>query len=353
MRQVENPDRGFTCSLLQSGRVNANHGEWILRAIEELRRETGAERVGAWLEEPSSTSFRGEVWEERIASPVLEWTRVTTDVPLQWNTLEAGLAYEARVGEALNGAIVGPQLELRRVLWTPVMVRRKLRGLIMAGTTDRKRELSSEGSERVAEALGLLLELDEERRLAAARKADLDFWLRVKRLLSEQQSTTMILGQLVESCTRGESTGGVGAVFALIGEWKPEAANAEDSEPAQENHILIRAQSGDSAWTYAVERGPLDSLWRQAIGTGRAVCDDAAALPLAKQISKFVALPIEQRSELAGVLLAGLPKQKASLETLDRLRWRCTLATEIFEQERRIRSNGELFKTTEVVQTVI
>jgi PAS domain-containing protein len=52
-----------------------------------------------------------------------------------------------------------------------------------------------------------------------------------------------------------------------------------------------------------------------------------------------VAVPIEQRNESAGVLLVGLPKQRANLETLERLRWRCEMAGEVFEREQRIQAD--------------
>jgi hypothetical protein len=153
----------------------------------------------------------------------------------------------------------------------------------MVGKLDRRKELSTAAAEKVAEELGLLLELKEERRLAAARKTDLDFWLRIKRLLSEQQGANMILGQLMESCTRGESTGGVGAAFALVGEWKRGVADNGNAEAASVHQILIRAQSGDAVWSYGIEGGPLDAVWRQAIRTGRVACADAGSLPLARK----------------------------------------------------------------------
>jgi len=334
---------GFRRSLLKVGLAGASHAEWVFEAIQELIGGGDAERIGVWLEDPVGLRatetdpmiFRGEVWEEGIASGVLEWTRLRVDAPLRLATLRAGLSCEYEIEGAEAGALLGPELQLRRVLWVPVMVRRILRGLVMEGTLHKKRALSSASAEKVAEELELLLEFEEEHRLAAARKADLDFWLRIKRLLSEEQSTNMILGQLAESCTRSDSMGGVGAAFALIGERKYGPSFAAPIGTNRDDHLLVRAESGDAAWAHAVNGGPLESLWRRAMENDRVAGAEADQLPLAKDISRIVAIPVALGNAMAGVLLAGLPKQRATLETLDRLEWRGALATDVFEQEQR------------------
>ncbi len=175
--------------------------------------------------------------------------------------------------------------------------------------------------------------MEEERKLAAARKADQDLWLRIKRLLAEQQSVNMILGQLAESCTRGEATGGAGAVFALIGEVKDGAALAGPPATKGVEHFVVRAQSGDTAWAHSVNGGPLESLWRQALDNRRVAGIEADRQPLAKDISRIVAIPVTQGEKIAGVLLAGLPKVRATIDTLDRLEWRGALAAEVLLQE--------------------
>jgi signal transduction histidine kinase/DNA-binding NarL/FixJ family response regulator len=335
--------QGYGGALAKLGRTGAGHTEWVFEAIQELKAGSDAERIGVWLDEngnfeepgtPPTAVLRGEVWEEGLGG-VLEWTRLTIDTPLPVVPLKEGLSCEYELEQACAGPILGPQLQLRRVLWVPVIVRRALRGLLMAGTRDKKKALPCAEAERVAQQLELLLELEDERRLAAGRKADMDFWLRMKRLLSENHSANMILGQLAESCTRGESMGGVGTVFALIGERKAGPATTLMSRTGAEDHLVVRAQSGDEAWAYAVNAGPLESLWRQAIEDGRAAVGEAGPLRLAKDISRIVAVPIEVGNAVPAVLLVALPKNRATLDTLDRMNWRAALAGEVFEQEQR------------------
>jgi hypothetical protein len=332
---------GCTGSLLEVGRSGASRSEWIFEAVQELRTSTHMQRIGVWMEEPgaaltdgAAVFFRGEVWDEGIGN-VLEWTKLAVDAPLRIQTLRVGLNCEYELREPANGGVVAPELQMRRVLWAPVMVRRALRGLLMLGTVDKKRSLPAAEAERVAESLGVLLELEDERRLASTRKADLDFCMRMKRLLLERQSANMILGQLAESCTRGEPNGGVGAVFTLIGERKPGPATAAGGT-ARQDHLLVRAQSGDATWVHAVNNGPLERIWRRALSNREVACTEANPLPLAKDLSRLVAIPIERTNDVAGVMLAGLPKPRATLEALDRMVLRSALAGEVFEQKQRV-----------------
>ena len=342
-RQTTNKRNGGCCaSPLKAARAGASHAEWIFEAIQELKGDGAADRVGVWLEDSGIIAapdpvghmvFRGEVWEEGTPGAVPEWTQLTLDAPLPMTTLKDGLSCEYEIVHPETGAICGPELQLRRVLWVPVMVRRTLRGLVMQGTLQPRKHLLPAKSEKIADELGLLLELEEERKLAAARKADQDLWLRIKRLLAEQQSVNMILAQLAESCTRGEATGGAGAVFALIGEVKNGAALAGPPAAKSLEHFVVRAQSGDAAWAHSVNGGPLESLWRQAMENRRVAGMEAERQPLAKDISRIVAIPVTQGDKLAGVLLAGLPKVRATIDTLERLEWRGALAAEVLLQE--------------------
>jgi len=332
-----------TASPLKAGRAGASHAEWIFEAIQELRSAGGAERVGVWLEETGAALggedgaiFRGEVWEAGVGTEVLEWTRLTTEAPLRLETLKAGLSCEYNVEVPEAGPILGPELELKRVLWAPVMVRHTLRGLVMQGTQHRKKGLPRAQAEKVADELGLLLELEEERKLAAARRADLELWARIRRLLAERQVANMVLGQLAESCTRGEAMGGAGAVFAVIGEMKNGAAPPVPGNGDGRKHLLVRAQSGEAAWAYSVNGGPLEALWREAVATCQVAVAEAGVQPLARDISRTVAIPVERGEQIVGVLLAGLPRQRATLDTLERLEWRAALALEVLDSEQRV-----------------
>lgn len=157
---------GYPGSLLRVGRAQASHPEWIHAALQELRSEAKRERIGVWLEEPSSREtpdgspilLRGEAWEEGTRNEVLEWARLPLEAPLRVATLRAGLGCEYEIARPITGAVLGPELQLRRVLWIPVIARRILCGLVMMGSLEKQRALPWEQAERIADQLGILLE---------------------------------------------------------------------------------------------------------------------------------------------------------------------------------------------------
>lgn len=97
---------------------------------------------------------------------------------------------------------------------------------------------------------------------------------------------------------------------------------------------MIRACSGDAALLPGVERGVLETLWRQAIQTQKPAGVEANRSQRARGISRVVALPLRSGEETFGVLIAGLPPAGASLETLQRLEQRSMLASQVLERER-------------------
>jgi len=340
---VKGCGNGDAGSLVRLGRAGASHADWILQAIQELREAENVDRAGVWLEEPhcgerldaGPVIFRGEVWDRGIGSGPPEWARLSGDAPLPQELLDDGKSCEYELEGPNQRPIFGPLVDLRRVLWVPVTAQRTLRGLIMLGAQQRQAPIPREGAEKVAEQLGVLLELEETRRVAAARKADMELWRRIHNLAWEGQNANWILGQLAESCTRGDSLGGVGGVFALIGERKTGPPVATPSSATGGEQLVIRAQSGEAHWAASVNQGPLETAWRQAVAEQRAIGVEVERALHTKEISRVVAIPFGRKNAIRGVLLAGLPRRMATLEGLERLELRAMLAEAVLEQERR------------------
>lgn len=331
-------------SLLQFGRNGtSSHADWVFRAVQELRDNEGVERVGVWLDDSqraeatdgSLTIFRGEVWEQGIGSGPPGWTRLSDDAPLPRELTREGKVCEYDLEGPHAGLIMGPLVGLGHVLWVPITSQHQLRGMVMLGARQKRVALPRRCTQKVAEELGLLLELEETRRQASTRKADLELQRRVQGLLGDGQNANMILSQLAESCTRGDALGGAGAVFALIGERETGLPVACPSGAGNEDQLVIRAQSGETTWAHGVNQGALESFWRHAIEQQRAIGVEADRLPQRKEISRIVAIPLGRGKEISGALLAGLPRRRANLEVLDRLELRAALAAEVLERERR------------------
>jgi len=197
----------------------------IRAATEELKSCAGTSRIGVWLE-PSmdaaerddSLVFRGLVWDRESEGLPKEWTRLSADAPLPRELLNSGKSVDWSSGGPAFEPLLGPLLEMQRALWVPVMKRRALCGLLLLGAREKQKALPKSAAERGAAELGLLVELEEERRLARERHADLAFIQKLQGLLAAEESAGNILMYLAASCTNDAPESSAGAVFALIGE---------------------------------------------------------------------------------------------------------------------------------------
>ena len=335
---AQRPARG----VVRAARGGAGRDIWIREALLELQMEPGAERFGVWMDAPggdesspaSTVVFRGEVREKRDGSGPGKWSNLSVEPPLPVEILSLGKTAEWKLRGDLHDPLIGPTLGMRHALWVPVFGRNLLRGLLLVAAQDAASPLPRVLAEEVAAELALALDWEEQNRLAGERKADLELASRVHSLLEGNAEPDNILRELAETCTGRDAPEGVGAIFALIGERRTGQAVAAPSGARAEERLRIRAQSGDSAWGHSVEQGPLEMFWRQAVETGQITGAEAAdALPLARNIARIVAIPLSYEGSARGVLLAGLPRGRTGLESLERLEQRALLATQVLQQK--------------------
>jgi len=329
--------------VVRAARASAGRDVWIREALLELQMEPGAERFGVWLDAPAGDEaiparrvvFRGEVREKGDGSGPGKWTSLSVELPLPLDLLSVGKTAELTLPGELHDPFLGPTLGMRHVLWVPVFGQNLLRGLLLVAAQDVGSPLPRVLAEEVAAELALALEWEEQNRLARERKADLQLTSRVHALLAGDADLDNLLVELAETCTRRDSPEGVGAIFALVGERRTGLAVAAPSGARAEERLRIRALSGDPAWGHSVEQGPLEMFWRQAVETGQVTGAEAGALPLARDIARIVAIPLTYEGSAHGVLLAGLPRGRTSIESLERLEQRALLATQVLQQKER------------------
>jgi signal transduction histidine kinase/CheY-like chemotaxis protein len=329
--------------LVRAARAGAGRDVWIREALLELQMEPGAERLGVWLDAPAGADtspasrvvFRGEVRERGQGNNPGNWTSLSVELPLPLDLLSSGKTAELTLPGELRDPLLGPTLGMRHVLWVPVFGQNLLRGLILMAAQDAGSPLPRVLAEEVAAELAVSLEWEEQNRLARERQADLGLISRVHTLLAENAEPDNILLELAENCTRSDGPEGVGAVFALIGERKTGLAVAAPSGARAKERLRLLAISGDPSWGHSVEQGPLEMFWRQAVETGQVTGAEADALPLARNIARIVAIPLTAEGATRGVLLAGLPRGRTSLESLERLERRALLATQVLQQKDR------------------
>ena len=344
-RKHAQKDPVFACTPSGSVARNplASRSVWIQHAIESLRGLIGLDRVAVWLEpelgsedHASPIVFRGDIWESDGGDAPAEWTRLSGDAPLPQELLSRGKSVECQPSEPGADPMLGVLLGLHRALWVPVSGRKYLRGLILVGTRNKEQSIPRAIVEQTAAQLALLLEFEDERTLSAKREADLTLWKNVESSLASGQTSQIILKTIVESCTKPPNAGGVGAVFALIGDQQNGLPVVRPSAAAREDRLLVLAESGEHAWAHSVEQGSLETLWRQAITQGRVMGGDSDRIPLAKDISRIVAVPVECKTQTHAVLLAGLPRRHDALEMLERLELRALLVGQVMEVQRMV-----------------
>ena len=329
--------------ILSVAREGATKDAWIRAALEELLLLEGVERAGAWLEETSVEGqppaavglFRGEVWDRGNTSVPAEWRRLSTDSPWPPELLieKKSVEYEPELEKA--GPILGPLVGLARAFWVPIASHGIFRGLLLVGTGRKNASLSRAIPERVALELGFLLEYEEERCATRGMQADLTICSLVERELARKAAFGDVLQEIVDSCTANGGPDGPGAVFALIGELKSGNSILTLSATGPEERLEILVSSGEPAWVHGVENGPLESVWRRAVQDRISVSAEANRLPLAKGISRLIAVPLEHDGCVSGVLIAGIGHRSSRPETIERIELRAQLACSVLSRVRR------------------
>jgi signal transduction histidine kinase/AmiR/NasT family two-component response regulator len=340
--QNKTPQAGAAGGVLRVARAGASREEWIQVALDELAQEAALDRAGIWLEPAADAGdtggtavFTGAVWERNGGNLPREWRRISAEAPLPREVLNGTKSVEYELEGATVLPMLGPLVELQRALWVPVNGRQILGGLILAGSREHHVPLPRAKVERIADELGLLLEIEEERRLARERQEDLMLWRRVQDLLEQPEVPENLLRELAESCAGEKGKSGAGAVFAMIAERKSGLPVKTPAAAGEADRLVLCAQTGDPAWAHSLEDGPLENLWRQAVETRHVCGAEADRLPLARKISRIVAIPMEFDGGVNAVLLAGLPRRSGSLAVLERLELRALLAAQVFERRNR------------------
>ncbi len=327
----------------RAGLAGASRKDLMREALHTLSRDGRADRIGVWLEQdslpcpamPEAACFSGILWEAQEEDvPRDEWQKLSLEPPLPRQLLASGRSVyqdlDGAPGRTATRPMFGPLVGLRHALWTPFEGRGHLRGVILTGTRRKQAAMHLELAESVAAQLALALEFELEQRFARERQADVGLAKRILAALGGSVSPDTTLSQIAASCTENRAdASAAGASFAVIGQMR---AQGQHALPLAEMEFAW--ESGDAAWTCAVEREPLASLWRSAIGAGRIVGAEPPAAWSKAGLSRVVAIPLVSAGETLGVLVAGISLKASSLATLERLEMRASLAVSALERRR-------------------
>jgi signal transduction histidine kinase/ActR/RegA family two-component response regulator len=335
--------------------------ELVTEAVRVLLASRNVDRAGVWIDSSENAAgrapwFRGRVCDARGEQTPAEWARLSPEAPLPHQRLTGGETVEQELGDSPEQPVIAVLVEMRRALWVPVKHGDALRGILFAGTRTKRATLPRPLLESVAAELALALELEEERRLAQERRADIRA---ARELLSASGATDAILGDLVQSCTE-TGDGGTAAVFAVIAQLRSplgahragadggsvipdlgSPAGAGSVTRSQHSRVSELLQffwwSGDAQWTRALESEPLAGIWRRALDARRTIRSEAGVSWAQEQeeVAGVVAIPLQAAGETLGVLVAGLRPGFTSLAAIERLEFRAALATSVVVRRKR------------------
>src|SRR5271168_1120242 len=325
------------CGVARAAVQGASREELLREALLCMSSSEHAERFGVWLEAPPSAeldapaSFRGSVQDRAAETAPAEWGRLSPEATLPQELLLGGKSVEQDLEHSGKNALIGPLVGMRRALWIPVTRKQRLRGVLLAATAKKSGALPRRRLESLAAELALAIELEEEQRIAQERHADTFLTRRILSAVGGAIPADVILSNLVENCTEaGAQAKGLGAVFAVIGELRPQPA-----ETMVPQEVLFEWRSGHESWTRAVESEPLAAIWRRALEGRRVIGSDAQVSWAKGEVGRVIAIPLEITGEVAGVLVVGLRPGAASLALLERFELHAVLAAAALAKRKR------------------
>ncbi len=321
-------------------------------AVQALLAADDVDRAGVWIDEPDIDAgssgmpvFRGVVSERGGAATPSEWDRLSLEALPWFDPLAGGRTVQQDLDGTPEQLMLGALLELRRAVWAPVESRGCLRGVLLAGTRRKRGVLPLSRVEAFSAELALAIELEEERRLARQRQADLNISSRLLAELAASGPIDSIFTRLVDGCTEAAPGGdGLGAVFAILrtrgdsgahfAHLSRHAFSSTNGRFVTESRSSARGftapawQSGDSAWLHAMNGSHLASIWQRAEDARNTiVVGSGSGLPWPRaDVTRIVVVPLFASREPVGTLVAGLRPGTAGQRGVERLEFRSEVA---------------------------
>jgi signal transduction histidine kinase/CheY-like chemotaxis protein len=320
----------------------------LKEAIRTLLASGQADRVGVWVETADHgvadsgqhSSFRGIVAEKDGEAMPAEWSRLSPEPPLPAELLVNLRTIEQDVDDSPDKPMIGALIEMRRALWVPLQIHAQLRGILFAGGRKKQARLPRALLESVAAELSLVMELEDERRLAREHHQDSR---RLLAALATSESPGNILAGLVKDCThKGGPQVDPSAVFAAIGRLVDSPQTRESSIQPLPRSMRFAWQSGAAAWIRALEGEKLSGVWRRALESHQMAGSEPGIASPCGEVARVVAWPLEAGGEALGALVAGVRRSTTSLVALERLELSAALAGPALLQLKRLEEAADL-----------
>ena len=296
-----------------------------------------ADRAGVWLD----GNRRGEpahgLVVEAIPGPIPDrWNRLDISSPVFRNALDSSEPLRVEFGSTEAISQVGPLMGMRSATWIPIRTRDNTFGLAMVAHAWPTAHLDMDLLRACADEIAVAVRHYRDSRSSELIRAERLAQLQLSRAILCGVSTESILPQIAHAARHH-----LQAEFIALG---------RGSNPP----MLGEGWDGPAEWANALHQGPLLQLWRKAFYEGReceipgetipvrqaAVSSSALSNALPSEISavghaldRAIAIPIEARNRVYGVLLAGLLPGEDSSDDFARLESYALLADSALDRE--------------------
>lgn len=288
-----------------------------------------AEHFAVWLcrrgdsvEHSAIDSFQGRFWSDGRESDPSGLALAGHNLPFPKSLMEGGPAFEQEPAPVQSAVRMEAASGVRRALWIPIRLADQLVGVLFAGTRDTPARFPREEIERVAAELALVIEFRTQAALAQTRAVDLAEARRIWLQLAAGGSLDRILQEIVDTSVSSPLNRARIARFVALGIQSDPTRLHAAAGPLMD----FRWSAGDKVLSRLVSAEPISSIWRRALETQTTV---GSAMPVRwsrSEISRVVAIPLLVSGDAKGVLVVGYHGSSATLEHLERLELRASLA---------------------------
>lgn len=305
----------------------------VYSALASELAEHHVERFGVWIssgpagEEPSNfESLQGRCWNNGREDGPPEWSTLAPDARLP-SALFHTVTPVLQDADA-EPAVFAPGVAsaMRRLVWVPVWVGARLRGLIFAATRKPHAELPVSALQRSASELALAVGFRSATMASSANASELAFARKISDEIIRNAANLPLdrmLEQIVHRPVARIVDGQPMATFAMIGV-RPGRIFPHSPGDAP---VEFRWTAGDKLRARSAMSDLLSDLWMSAMEKGETVGQFAQAPWPSYGVSRVVAVPLFVSDEPAGVLVAGLQNSAATLANLERLELHARLAS--------------------------
>lgn len=315
----------------------ATRGERIEQLLElgarALLAAGDADRAGLWMAgNRRGETGQGSVMELKPGPIPIEWKRLDVSTPFLRAALDSPEPMRVELGSNQAMTHLGPLVGMRSAIWIPLRTRNCTLGLAMVAYSGVTGNAEMEMLRLRADEISLAVQQHRDSLRAELAAEELRAQLHLFRAILCGVSADSILPQIARAARHH-----LQAEFVAVGR-------------GSEAPILGEGFEGPAEWASAIRQRPLVALWHKAFHEGSdceipgeaisarmnsvsSVAPRSAFGGAGQALDRVIAIPIEARSRVGGVVLAGLLAGEDSAEDIARLESYVLLASSALDRE--------------------